>query len=65
MRSKDILIIGGLIVAIVAGVMVFNKLKRKRMIDLLVDRLGLDAEQLTPKTNEDLAAMISSLNKQP
>lgn len=49
---------------VVVAIIAANKTKRTMMIQTIHDRLGLSLDQLNKKTNDELIAMLNSMDKQ-
>jgi len=60
--KKSVIIISTLVVAIVGSVIYISWSRRENMIKELEERLGLSRNQLKGKSNEELAAMLESVN---
>lgn len=60
--KKSVIIISTLVVAIVGSLIYISWSRRENMIKELQERLGLSRAQLEGKSNEELAAMLSSVN---
>lgn len=59
---KHALIISVLIAVVVASVVYISGARRENMLKELEERLGLSRAQLEVKSNEELEAMLSSVN---
>ena len=60
--KKSVIIISTLVVAIVGSLIYISWSRRENMIKELEERLGLSRNQLKGKSNEELAAMLESVN---
>lgn len=62
MKKKHIIIISVLAALIIASFFLTKKLIRKKMEQTLIDRMGMTAESLKIKSDDELQSMIASMN---
>lgn len=62
MKKKHIIIISVLAALIIASFFLTKKLIRKKMEQTLIDRMGMTAESLKTKSDDELQSMIASMN---
>ncbi|MFZ1807612.1 MAG: hypothetical protein WAU36_10340 [Cyclobacteriaceae bacterium] len=62
MKKKHIIIIAVLAILIIGSFIVTKKLIRKKMEQTLIDRMGMTAEALKNKSDDELQSMIASMD---